>query len=94
MPVLLICKSDEHLIKNEVANVRTTFSPLCLWEPERASNSHVKSPIELVKDQSLMKIQTKMKSLSSGQYFPKSMGLSRAGHSHANNQNWAKSELV
>ena len=41
-----------------------------------------------------MKIQSKMKSLSSGQHFLKSMGPSRAGYSHANSQNWAKIELV
>ena len=31
-----------------------------------------------------------MKSLSSGQQFPKSMRRSRAGNSHANTQKWAK----
>ena len=43
---------------------------------------------------SLMKIQYKMKSLLSGQHFPKSVGPSVVHNSHANNQNWAKFKAV
>ena len=35
-----------------------------------------------------------MKSLLSGQHFPKSIRLSRAGNSHVNSQNWAKIKFV
>ena len=41
---------------------------------------------------SRMKIRSKMKSLSSGQHFPKSMGPSRAGNFHANSRNCAEIE--
>ena len=36
----------------------------------------------------------KMKSLLSEQYFPRSIGSSSAGNSHANRQKWAKIKLV
>ena len=39
-----------------------------------------------------MKIRSKIKSLLSGQHFPKSIGPSRA-NSHANSRYWAKIEL-
>ena len=35
-----------------------------------------------------------MKSLSSGQHFPKSMGFSRARNSHVNSRKWVKIKLV
>ena len=41
----------------------------------------------------LMKIRSKMKSLSSGQHFLKSIGPSRADYSHANSLKWAKIKL-
>ena len=41
-----------------------------------------------------MKIQSKMKSLLSGQHFTKSIGPSRAGNSYANYRNWIKMELI
>ena len=40
----------------------------------------------------MIKIRSKMKSLSPGQHFPKSMGPSRVAH--ANSRKWAKIELV
>ena len=43
---------------------------------------------------SLTKIQSKMKSLSSGQHFPKLMGPSRVGNSNVNSRKRAEIELV
>ena len=67
--------------------------------------SYVNSPIcpkiKIVRDFMVVLITSKsdehsieMKSLLSGQHFPKSMGPSRAGYSHASSRNWAKIELV
>ena len=45
MPVLVIFKLDEDSIKNEVAIVRTTFSPLNVYGRLKGKNSHVNNPI-------------------------------------------------
>ena len=43
MAVLITCKSDEDLIKNEIVFNWTTFS--LVYGPSRAGNSHTNTPI-------------------------------------------------
>ena len=90
------------VIKNEVDIVRTTFS--CLWETKgqitfmwivrSAPNSNWSKILWLCSvPTNLIKTQSKKKSLSSGQHFPKSLRPSRARILHANGRKRAKIEL-
>ena len=83
--VLIMCKFENDLIKNEVAIIRATFSPLYIYRKNfhgsRANNSKVNRliwhEIELIRGFmtvfvtcEIEEAPIKMKSLSSGRHFP------------------------
>ena len=91
MPVLAICKFDKDPIKNEFATGQVTL----MWIVQSAPKSNLSKIFWLSSlPANLMKIQSKMKSISSRQHFPKSMEPSRAGNSQANSWIGAKIEHV
>ena len=82
MHVFVICKFDGDSTKNKIDIDRTTFSEVD-WALKGCQWSKVGKNRICPRFHVCLKIRSKLKSLSSGQHFPRVLKPSMAGNSHA-----------